>query len=192
MSVAPVMGSLLKGARTRLQAVLGKDSKWIDIDPETRPTPVMPDWKASLGPGSIQRVEGNEQYLVRSLGINVNITKRLTYIPTDLREYGYLYQVQSIEMLSEQVIGILMSRAVITAANTELATYYSASPVNGSVEPFIKPLVFSSASEVTVEDGSWSDSAPDKGSFLVQRLRFDGAIIIQQISNLITNATPAA
>jgi hypothetical protein len=188
MSVQPPMGALLRGVRSRLQAVLGKDQKWIDIDPECRPWPVMPYWKVMVGSGSMQAVAGNEQFLHRRAGIQVTITKQLSVVPRDRENYSYFEETQSLERLSEQVVGIVMSRECIGAANVIIDP-----SVNG-MEGFIKPLVYSSATEPTIEDSSWVRTMKEgrQQCYLVQRLRFDGAEIVQKVANLITAATYVA
>jgi hypothetical protein len=209
MSSAPAMAALLRGVRTQLQTTLAKNGNWIDIDPEGRPGPNMPYWKASIGPGSIQRVEANEEYIVRTLGITINIVKQLGVVPRDRRNWTYLDEVQSLEVLAEQVIGITMSRNAINTANSWLNSFEfvtdtsgnqltdtSGSPLTTSgtvtVNGFIKPLVFASATEPTIEDGSYvRELNTDKRSFFVQSLRFDGAVIVQKVANLIEAATPA-
>lgn len=180
MAVVPPMSILMKAVRSTLQSVLSVDKTFCDIDPDTRPSPVMGDYKISIGPGPQQRENGNEEYLTRSLSVEINVTVRISPTPRDRRNYTYFEKTASLEALSEKVIAIVQNRAVITAANTLIGS---------TTEKFQTTLVLSQASQPRIEDGSWADCDPDQAAFMVQTLRFDSCIIVQKQESLYAAAT---
>ncbi len=179
------MSALLQGVRAQLWLVLGIDKNRAEIDPEGRPPIVMPEWRFSIMPGNTRKIAGNVQFLHRSMGVDINITKRIGPIPGDRRQYPYIDEVDSLESLSERIIPIIQRYEVLASANTIIA------PVTSGVEGFIKPLVYSSSSPPQIVDGSWAHGGDsDKAMFITQTVRFDEAEIVQKLANMLAAIPP--
>lgn len=169
------MTALLKAVRTKLQSALSVDSKFCEIDPQARPTPMMGYWKISLGPSAVRTVHTSPKFICRSYGIHVNVSKRIGEVPRDRRNYSYLNEVNALEKICERIIPIVHSYAITTEANLTIT----------EGEKFYKPFYYQGTNEPEMVDGSWNDSvSDDKNIFLLQRLRFDGAELVQRIDDL--------
>ncbi|MGC4002886.1 MAG: hypothetical protein QM811_07030 [Pirellulales bacterium] len=184
MSARPPMSALLRGIRQYLQTILNVNSTFVEIDPEGRPPPNCPHWRISIAPGSSQLIAGNQLYMERSLSVAVNITKRISVIPRDRRNYSYIDETDSLEVLTERVIACVPQQACLVLANTFIDSDSS------GVEGFQRPLRYSSHTSPQVMTGDWADLEPEKAAFLVQEIRFDGALIQQKLANLLAAIPP--
>lgn len=167
---------LAVAAHLRTQLSLGTDECSVELN--ARPQPINGELFIAVHPGSWVGQSGDDD-LDELFGVQVSVTRRITYAPEDRQAEDVLTGTDAIalEKLLEQIrVNLHMNYAVINAANTT---------IGGSANGFIEPLRFHYAQPPQVVGSEWfgsDDGEPQAG--LVQTLVFDGSRRVQTLASM--------
>lgn len=163
--------ALLQAVNTHLRTTLTLPNQACDVREGGRPPASMGEFYYGIDEAGT--TSNTQEYLREEFQIEVTVTIRTGKHPTDRQAAMYLTATTGMEARCRPVIAAIHRNYALMVAANALIT--------GSVNKFQRPLFFRGSDKSQHKGADWAHGKDGQDNFLVRRLRFGGALRIQDI-----------